>query len=119
MNHRCPKRVVRLINKIRDETDGIQQRARTDAADGFVRLFTVSDGTHDRLKMELLARGKMAELTADADWNKVDGVKTLILEHNMAAKRLGFVEMFEPLSKVESFQTGVSNLRQSRRLEIA
>ena len=37
LNHRCPKRVVTLINKIRSDADGIEQLPRTDKEDGFER----------------------------------------------------------------------------------
>lgn len=50
----------------------------------------------------------MAEITHDALWDhESDNVKTLILEHHMAAKRMGFFEFFEPLYKVSKFSTGM------------
>jgi DNA helicase-2/ATP-dependent DNA helicase PcrA len=107
MNHRCPKRVVRLINKIRQDADGIEQKARSDASEGWVRLFISASETPDKQRIESAACAKMAELTGDSEWNNADAVKFLILEHLMAAKRLGFLEMFEHLSGVASFQTGL------------
>jgi DNA helicase-2/ATP-dependent DNA helicase PcrA len=107
MNHRCPKRVVRLINKIREETDGIQQEARTDAPEGFVRLFTALNTAGEKESVESAARLKMAEITGDNEWAKPERVKALILEHHMAATRLGFIEMFEHLGSVDHFQTGL------------
>ena len=39
MNHRCPKRVIALINKIRADDDKQEQQPRSDAPEGTVRLF--------------------------------------------------------------------------------
>jgi DNA helicase-2/ATP-dependent DNA helicase PcrA len=107
MNHRCPVRVVKLINKIRSEADGKQQRPRSDAAEGFVRLFLVSSTGTDKEQIEASVRAGMAEVTGDESWKKPVAVTTLILEHHMAAKRLNFIEMFEPLHGIDSFQTGL------------
>ena len=49
----------------------------------------------------------MAEMTGDSQWNQMDQVKTIILEHHMAAKRMGFFEMFEPLYRVDEYRTGL------------
>ena len=43
INHRCPRRVVTLINKVRSATDKQQQEPRSDAATGFVRLVRVHE----------------------------------------------------------------------------
>ncbi len=107
MNHRCPQRVGRLINKIRSPVDGQVQRFRSDAVDGYVRLFISGSATADKILREAQARKKMADVTTDRLWEQPEQVKTLILEHHMAAKRMGFLEMFEPLNRVDSFQTGL------------
>ena len=104
MNHRCPRRVVKLINKIRSVVDAHTQRARTDAPDGVVRLF-VAGGNADRLDIEARVKSRMAVVSNDAQWNANDGVKTLILEHHMAAKRMGFFGLFEPLYTIDDFRT--------------
>jgi DNA helicase-2/ATP-dependent DNA helicase PcrA len=49
---------------------------------------------------------KMAEVTGDAGWSKGE-FKTLILEHHMAARRLGFDAMFAPLYAVERLKTSL------------
>jgi ATP-dependent DNA helicase UvrD/PcrA len=107
MNHRCPKRVLKLINKIRSEVDNQQQRARTDAKEGWARLFVAPSSVTDKQRLESIVREKMAELTQDEAWKNPKEVKTLILEHHMAAKRLGFLEMYEPLYRVNEFRTGL------------
>ncbi|MEP3299366.1 MAG: hypothetical protein ABJO27_23290, partial [Pseudoruegeria sp.] len=51
----------------------------------------------------------MSHAAADAAWTDPQSVKSLILEHHMAAARLGFSEFFDPLYKVTgaSFRTGL------------
>jgi DNA helicase-2/ATP-dependent DNA helicase PcrA len=107
MNHRCPIRVVQLINKIRSESDGKEQRARSDAPEGVVRLFIVPNGTVDKRKTEASVCVKMAEATGDESWQKPENIKTLILEHHMAAKRLGFIDLYKHLHGIDYFQTGL------------
>lgn len=40
MNHRCPGRVLQLLNMMRSEVDGQEQKGRTDKLEGYVRLFS-------------------------------------------------------------------------------
>jgi len=109
VNHRCPKRIVRLINAIRAEADGQTQEAREDASEGFVRLFLVQDGeTNDKSAVESGIARRMAEITSDNQWfGENQEVKTLTLEHHMAARRGGFSVFFEPLYQVPKFKTGL------------
>lgn len=107
MNHRCPKRVIRLINQIRAAVDSQQQRPRTDAIDGHVRLYIARSSEADKFSIEQRIREKLAAATGDVLWNDPDQVKTLILEHHMAAKRMTFFEMFKPLYDVDDFNTGL------------
>lgn len=97
MNHRCPRRIVKLINKIRSAVDDQEQNSRTDKEEGFVRLFILPSDTADKLAAEREIKQRMTAITGDPLWNSADDVKTLILEHHMAALRMGFLEMFEPL----------------------
>ncbi|MDB5320073.1 MAG: hypothetical protein JWN40_1704 [Phycisphaerales bacterium] len=106
MNHRCPHRVVRLINKIRASVDHQVQHARSDAREGWARLF-IAVNSADRALTENRVRARMVTTTVDPLWEQLDQVKTLILEHHMAAARLMFFDMFEPLYKVESFRTAL------------
>lgn len=39
MNHRCPSRVIEVINNIRRDVDGEEQVPRSDAEKGVVRVF--------------------------------------------------------------------------------
>ena len=107
MNHRCPKRVITLINKIRSDVDGQEQRHRTDAADGVVRLFILKTDAADKMAAEKFIAEKMATTADDTEWNRPEAVKTLILEHHMAATRMGFHGMYEPLYRNENLRIGL------------
>lgn len=105
MNHRCPGRVIQLINRVRAEVDDQQQRGRTDKPEGFVRLFILPNDLEDKPLAEAKIADRMAEITSEPLWGKE--YKTLILEHHMAARRMGFKELFEPLYAVDRFRTGL------------
>jgi DNA helicase-2/ATP-dependent DNA helicase PcrA len=105
MNHRCPRRVVTLINKVRDATDKQQQKWRSDSVEGCVRLYILPSLTPDKQAAERTIGAHMAMSSADDNWNDLRTCKTLTLEHRMAARRMGFLEMFVPLYEVESWRT--------------
>ncbi|WP_454838180.1 MULTISPECIES: UvrD-helicase domain-containing protein [Pseudomonas] len=107
LNHRCPRRVISLINKVRKAVDGQEQVPRTDSAEGWVRLFILSSDTTDKAAAERAVALHMAQLTADDGWRSDNTYKSLTLEHRMAARRMGFLEMFVALHDVESFRTGL------------
>ena len=108
MNHRSGSRIVKLINKIREPVDRQAQRPRTDRGEGFVRLFSMSIDIPDKPSQENAVCQRMAKLTGDDGWQEPEkGVKTLLLEHHMAAKRLGFFPMWEPLDGVSHLKTGL------------
>lgn len=110
VNHRCPKRIVTLLNQIRSEADGAQQEPRQDAQEGVVRLFLINDVDDvDKLKFEAKAARIMAEVTSDDEWMSQHrkAVKVLTLEHHMAARRDGFDRFFEPLYRIGNFRTGL------------
>jgi len=107
LNHRCPKRVITLINKIRKVVDGQEQVSRTDSAEGWVRLFILPADTADKPAAEQAVALQMERLTKDEGWRHAEKYKSLTLEHRMAARRMGFLEMFAALHEVESFRTGL------------
>lgn len=108
MNHRSPRRVVQLGNSLRAAADGQRQLAREDSAQGTVRLFVVPAGTRDKAEVERRARVRMAELCDDPSWvDEGTAVKTLTLEHRMAATRRGFVVMFDALDQDSRLSTGM------------
>ena len=106
MNHRCPTRVITLINKIRRDEDGEEQQPRSDATQGTVRLFVVSQAIVDKTAAEATIAAKMAEITGDPGWaHGGETIKTLALEHLMSARRFGFEQFFEALYAVERIRT--------------
>ena len=108
MNHRSPERIVQLINRIRHPVDGRTQQARSDKEGGIVRLFIAQSETVNPDNIEAAVKNRMADITGDDKWSSVEGeVKSLILEHHMAARRLGFSELFGPLYKDKKTQTGL------------
>lgn len=107
MNYRCAKRIVKLANTIGKDLDiYAEQNPKEDAADGLVRLFIVQQQNEiDKDDIEQTIMDIMCNQTHDAKWSGTDAdVKTLTLEHMMAARRLGFAQFFGPLSKVDKYQ---------------
>jgi DNA helicase-2/ATP-dependent DNA helicase PcrA len=109
INYRCPKRIVRLINKIRSGVDDHVQEPVNSAPEGFVRLFLVQEnGGLSKTTVEAGVAKKMAKITSDNQWSgDSQKIKTLTLEHHMAARRGGFNDFFVPLYKISKFKTGL------------
>tara|TARA_X000000950_G_C13905332_1_gene656570 strand:- start:1270 stop:3171 length:1902 start_codon:yes stop_codon:yes gene_type:complete len=107
LNHRCPRRVVQLINKIREAVDTHTQEPRSDAIEGKVRLFIRPASSGDRMATEDAIRVQMAALSEDDAWIDQNLCKTLTLEHHMAASRIGFENVFRPLYEIDSWRTGL------------
>ncbi len=107
MNYRCAKRIIQLANTIGKDIDiHADQSPRADANEGFVRLFVVQqrDGVN-KDEVEQTIMRMMSEQTKDKKWTGLDiDVKTLTLEHMMAARRLKFDNFFAPLNKVSKYQ---------------
>ncbi|MBC8754999.1 ATP-dependent helicase [Kordia sp. YSTF-M3] len=107
LNHRSPKRIVKLINKIREEGDKQQQKPRSDKGEGFARLFVVQIPCSDKKVIEKSIAEKMVSITDDKKWYGEDSeVKTLTLEHHMAARRMGFDDLFLPLYNTNKIKQG-------------
>jgi len=65
---------VRLINAVRRTTDGQQQKPRTDAIEGVVRLFVLPSNHANKPDAEDPIRQYMALQTGDAAWADQDAV---------------------------------------------
>lgn len=107
LNHRSPRRVIALGNVLRAPVDSKTQVARDDSNVGVVRLFVVSSSVSDKPAFESRVRGRMADLCSDPDWRNEATVKALTLEHQMAASRRGFLEMFQALDRDSRLSTGL------------
>jgi DNA helicase-2/ATP-dependent DNA helicase PcrA len=108
INRRCPIRVVDLINDIRAGTDDHLQIPKPGAAQGAVRMFCTRQAPGQDFSLEDQIAKQMAEVTGDAQWaTGREGRKTLILEHKMAARRMGFEGVFAPLYAVPHLNTAL------------
>ena len=105
LNYRCPKRVIALINKVRSTTDHQHQQPIAGAVDGVVRLFILPSDLANKPAAEQKIAAYMSSTTGDEKWNEPKAIKTLTLEHRMAASRLGFLDAFSPLYDVDSWRT--------------
>lgn len=106
MNHRSATRIVDLANSIRKTIDKQEQKPRSDAEKGIVRLFIV-DSNADKETTEENVAAIMAKDTGDDGWNDESDYKSLILEHHMAASRFGFSDLYTPLNDSEKFDTSL------------
>ena len=107
MNYRSAKRIIRLANSIGKDIDAhAEQSPRDEAIEGYVRLFIVEQcDSLNKDEVEQNVKRIMFEQTKDEKWINGDSeVKTLALEHMMAARRLGFADLFSPFSKVSKYQ---------------
>jgi DNA helicase-2/ATP-dependent DNA helicase PcrA len=108
INRRSPTRVVDLINAIRASADSHQQKPKPDAIEGTVRMFCTQQPADHGFRLEEEIALRMASITGDAEWaSGKSGRKTLILEHKMAGRRMGFEGVFTPLYEVEHLRTGL------------
>jgi DNA helicase-2/ATP-dependent DNA helicase PcrA len=107
LNYRCPKRVIALINKIRSSTEQQHQQPIAAAVDGVVRLFILPSDLANKPAAEQKIAAYMSRATGDEKWNEPKAIKTLTLEHRMAASRLGFLDAFAPLYDVDSWRTSL------------
>ena len=106
MNHRSAVRIVNLANSIRKTVDKQEQKPRSDAEQGFVRLFIAN--THaDKDTVERNVASMMAKDSGDDKWNDETEYKSLILEHHMAASRFGFSDLYQPLNASGKFDTAL------------
>ncbi|WP_313629620.1 UvrD-helicase domain-containing protein [Pseudomonas sp.] len=108
VNRRCPTRVVELINTIRQAADDHQQTPRPDAIQGAVRMFCTGQAAGGGFGLEAQIAQRMGQITGDAQWAAgTSSRKTLILEHKMAGRRLGFEGIFTPLYAAEHLRTSL------------
>jgi len=110
-NFRCPLNVINVINAIRAEDDGLRQVAAPRIGpegpiatpEGTAKLFIVLAGA-DRTARLAQVRQWMANNNADPLWSEdgADNVKVLVLVHRIAARRLGFPDLYAALNDHDS-----------------
>ena len=114
-NFRCPATVLSVANAIRRDGDGlVQTRGRMTGPEGGlvsvlgsanIFVFPIDERRDQRLAQ---VRAWAARENDDPAWNTDEGVKVLVIVHRMAAKRLGFSDLYAALNDKapEKFKTG-------------
>lgn len=98
INYRSPHRIIKLVNTIRTAADSHQQECCAGAPEGLVRVFIAQASLADKDAFEENASRIMAQATGEPHWVVPEqDVKTLTLEHKMAAVRLGFEQLYNAL----------------------
>lgn len=117
-NFRCPTNVLNVANAIRRDGDGlVQTRGRMIGSEG--TLVSMSGSAHlfifpiDERRDQRIAqvRAWAARINDDPAWYQDEGDKTvkhLVIVHRMAAKRLGFGDLYAALNDKapEKFKNG-------------
>ncbi len=119
-NFRCPGTVLSVINNIRAEDDRIVQVAGNRIGpDGLIaieagtaKLFIVPSGGSNRSDRLNQVRAWMANANDDPLWQSDDrshDVRLLVLVHRIAAKRLGFPDIYAAMNdnKAPGFKEGI------------
>ena len=106
-NFRCPQKVLKVINRIRFEDDGLEQTGGC-MKDKDGKLVPVQETARtivlqaDERRQERLqdARRWLAEQDGDSRWLEENGenLRLLVLVHRMAASRLGFPNLYSSLN---------------------
>ena len=108
-NFRCPRSVLDVANAIRGRGDGLEQERGKMLPDangqlvsvpGTARLFILAADEHRDQKINDV-RAWISQQNNDPAWRAgrtPDEVKILVLIHRMAAKRLGFKNLYEALN---------------------
>lgn len=107
-NFRCPQRVLRVVNAVRQPDDGlVQTRGRMNLIDGGLvpvegsaRIFLLSADEHRSAKLAKV-REWLRRVNHDERWASEDrtaDVRALVVVHRMAATRLGFPNLYAALN---------------------
>ena len=107
-NFRCPQAVLRVINRIRAEDDGLQQtRGRQMVVDGeevpvegTARMLILPADDRRQARLEEACRW-LADQDGDEGWMNAEdeeALRLLVLVHRMAAARLGFPNLYSALN---------------------
>lgn len=96
-NFRCPNAVLDVINRIRANADGLAQiPGRLITPQGNAKIFILPSG-EDRAENVELVKSYLARVTADEKWQSNE-LKTLVIVHRIAAKRMGFPDLYAALN---------------------
>jgi DNA helicase-2/ATP-dependent DNA helicase PcrA len=118
-NFRCPQSVLRVINRIRAEDDGLvqtrgrhqQENGELVAIEGTARVLIMPDDDRRQERLDA-ARRWLSEVDDDNNWLEDEDEETLrllVLVHRVSATRLGFPNLYSALNdkSTESLSSGV------------
>lgn len=108
-NFRCPTNVLNVINSIRAEDDRLHQvpgqrfenGAPVETPAGSAKLFLFPNSGVDRPSCLARVRAWMSEASSDPLWQSDEesgDVRLLVLVHRIAARQLGFEDIFAALN---------------------
>jgi DNA helicase-2/ATP-dependent DNA helicase PcrA len=108
INFRSDSRIVELSNSIASRLyPDASVRPKEGVKTGFVHLFIKGYSKDlDRIEIGTRVKEYMARVSNDNEWTKGD-VETLLLEHRMAAVRLGFADLYDNLRNVPKYSQGI------------
>ena len=108
-NFRCSSKVLNVINKIRSEDDKLEQvpgslvspiQNKSHQNQGTARIFIISSDSNREAEVSKI-RDWMSVNNNDPEW-KLDSensdVRILVLVHRIAARRLGFADIYSALN---------------------
>lgn len=112
MNHRSQRRIVDLINAIWEAdvegrtqpVTGVRQHPRVEKNRGVVRVF-IGDArlsADEKYRVEAECAHKMVEVSGHASWADDSGYQLLALEHKLAARRGGFLDVYLAMDLIDS-----------------
>lgn len=107
VNYRSDSRIVELSNKIALQLNpNAMVRPKDGVQKGYVHLFIkeYSEGLN-KIETESLVRKIMSDISMDKEWTN-ENVEILLLEHRMAAVRLGFAELYDNLRNIPKYAQG-------------
>lgn len=103
-NYRSKTRIVELGNKIGIMIDEKGMQIPVNKEKGFVHLFLVdasSDANKDQIEKKIA--DKMSDIAQDTKWSDLTNDICLVLEHEMAARRMGFSDFYNVMHKVSKY----------------
>ena len=117
-NFRCPQKVLRVINRIRAEGDGLmqtggcveEQQGKLVRVQGTARMIILPADAQRQERLQAATRW-LFECDGDPRWLDQSGenLRLLVLVHRMAANRLGFADLYSALNdkSSEELKTGL------------
>ncbi|MEW8437649.1 MAG: UvrD-helicase domain-containing protein [Candidatus Thiodiazotropha taylori] len=118
-NFRCPLNVLRVINRIRAEDDGLEQiRGRQEhrngedvPVEGTARILIIPDDEQRQDRLDAV-RHWLAAQDGDKNWlvdEDEEVFRLLVLVHRIAANQLGFPNLYSALNdkSTESLSSGI------------